>query len=173
MDKAKPMSWFVVHTQAHAEMRAIQHLERQGFRAFLPRIRKVRRHARKSELVVTPLFPRYLFIDLDLETQPWRAINGTRGVVRLLTSVPRPQAALQGFVERLLKQSDEDAIVPLSALGVITQHTKVKIVFGPFTGQVAELAEDLTCERNRVQVLLNLLGVQSRVKIPHWAIEAA
>jgi transcriptional antiterminator RfaH len=33
-----------------------------------------------------PLFPRYIFVGLDLEEKSWRSINGTRGISNLLMS---------------------------------------------------------------------------------------
>ena len=64
--------WFVVHTLPHRESGAKGHLENQGYRTFLPRRWKTRRHARKLETVLAPLFPRYLFIALDLNRDRWR-----------------------------------------------------------------------------------------------------
>ena len=43
--------WYVVQTQPHAESKAVEHLARQGFGAYLPRYLKRRRHARKVELI--------------------------------------------------------------------------------------------------------------------------
>jgi transcriptional antiterminator RfaH len=82
--------WYVVHTQTQAEERAIWHLANQGLSCFLPRIRIVRRHARKVTPVLAPLFPRYLFLRFELDVARWRAINGTRGVGRLLTMALTP-----------------------------------------------------------------------------------
>ena len=58
--------WYVVHTQPHAEKRAICHLERQGFFIFCPRMHKTVRHARKTTRVLAPMFPNYLFVRLDV-----------------------------------------------------------------------------------------------------------
>ena len=41
------------------------------------------RHARKTEIVLCPLFPGYVFVCLDIGEQRWRAVNGTFGVVRI------------------------------------------------------------------------------------------
>ena len=65
--------WYVVQTQAHAETKACWHLARQGFETYLPRYLKRRRHARRVEMVQAPLFPRYLFVVIDIATQRWRS----------------------------------------------------------------------------------------------------
>ena len=48
----------VVYTQARAEDRARWHLGNQRFECFLPRLLKTRRHARKADTVLEPLFSR-------------------------------------------------------------------------------------------------------------------
>ena len=119
--------WYVVHTQARAEERAVWHLENQGFECFLPRVRTVRRHARKVTPIVAPLFPRYLFVRFELNVAWWRAINGTRGVVRLLTNGNLPLAVPFGVVEALLNKCNRQFTVPLAAMGLFTRGLKVRI----------------------------------------------
>src|SRR5690349_23061473 len=75
--------WFAVNTQPFAEARAQRNLENQGFRTFMPRRRKMLRHARKLTTVEAPLFPRYLFISFDPRRDQWRKVNGTFGVSHL------------------------------------------------------------------------------------------
>lgn len=146
--------WYVVHTQPSAEDRAIAHLETQGYHIFCPRLRKVVRHARKSTDKFVPLFPGYLFLKLDTSRDRWRSVNGTRGVVRLLTQGDIPQAVPPGVVEELQSHTGVDGILdripPLSA----GQH--VRIAEGPFADFVGTLQRLDGAER--VQVLINLLG---------------
>ena len=56
------MFWYVVATKLRLETLAKKHLENQGYEVFLPRISQIRKHARKIEKVLKPLFPGYLFI---------------------------------------------------------------------------------------------------------------
>ena len=48
------------------EVLAAEQLERQGFRAFLPKQLKTVRHARKVRVALGAYFPGYLFVELDL-----------------------------------------------------------------------------------------------------------
>ena len=68
--------WHVVNTRARKEQDALINLCRQGFEAYLPKYRKRRSHARRVEWVPSPLFPRYLFVCLDLEIDQWRVTSG-------------------------------------------------------------------------------------------------
>ena len=72
--------WYVVYTHANSESKARDHLLRQGFVAILPTYKRWRRHARRQEVVERPLFPRYLFVALDMLEQRWRPILSTVGV---------------------------------------------------------------------------------------------
>ena len=49
--------WHVAQTHIHAELKATQHLKRQGFEVYLPRYLKRRRHARRVETVAAPPVP--------------------------------------------------------------------------------------------------------------------
>jgi hypothetical protein len=82
-------SWHVVETHPHAEAKAAAHLERQGYATYLPRYLRERRHARRVAIVPAPLFPRYLFVAIDMRTQRWRAIKSTIGVARLVCARSR------------------------------------------------------------------------------------
>jgi transcription antitermination factor NusG len=75
MEQAEMMRWYVVHSHAQAEASALWHLTNQGFLCFLPRVPQFRSHARQTRLMRVPLFPRYLFVRLDLSETRWRAIN--------------------------------------------------------------------------------------------------
>ena len=90
--------WYVARTLPQRELQAAQQLNNQGFRTFVPRYWKNRRHARKVETISAPLFPRYIFVVVDQTRDRWRSINGTIGVDRLLMYGGEPQAVPQGVV---------------------------------------------------------------------------
>jgi transcriptional antiterminator RfaH len=82
--------WHVVQTHSRAEEKAVVHLMRQGYDVYLPRYLKRRRHARRSETVAAPLFPRYLFVSFDRQVQRWRSIQSTIGVSQLVCNGETP-----------------------------------------------------------------------------------
>src|SRR5580704_8784211 len=99
--------WYVVQTQAHAELKAAAHLARQDFAVYLPRYLRRRRHARRSEIVATPLFPRYVFVAIDRLTQRWRAIQSTIGVAHLISNSDGPAPVPEFVIEELRSREDE------------------------------------------------------------------
>ncbi|GAF79080.1 unnamed protein product [marine sediment metagenome] len=154
--------WYVVHTQARQEARAELNLRRQGFEAWLPLFRVARRHARRIDHVMAPLFPRYLFVHLDLSVQPWRAINGTFGVVRLLCNRDIPLLVPEGLVEEIMQRCDESGTVVLSPRGLAVGDS-VKVATGPFA-DLAGLFQTMS-RRDRVVLLIKLLGREVRATV--------
>ncbi len=148
--------WFVAHTQPRAEEVAVRNLLNQGYEVFLPRYHRVRRHARKMGIVLSPLFPRYLFISLDLEIDRWLSIESTRGVAYIVRQNGGPVAVPVGMVEELKSRSDNQEIVSLSSLEVFKQGCELEILEGVFSGYVG-IYEKMT-DDDRVQLLLNFLG---------------
>lgn len=150
--------WYVVHTKPRAEEKAVSHLQNQAFNCFMPRS-----HARKASPVWAPLFPHYLFVRSELEIARWRAINGTRAVVGLLTNGKLPLLLPTGVVEALLTKSDQQCIVPLTAMGVFVKGLKARIRGSAFAAQTARINEIFAEERDRVRVLLTLLGAEAQM----------
>ena len=60
------ITWCVARTQLLKELVAKQHLTEQGYEVYLPRFKKICRHARKVEEKLVPLFPRYVFVGKDI-----------------------------------------------------------------------------------------------------------
>ena len=163
--------WFVAHTNPSKELMAQQHLLEQDFEVYLPRFQKTRRHARKIDEVLYPLFPRYLFVALDLEVDGWRTVNGTRGVSYLLMVNDRPAVISSLIVDGLKRQEDDSGLVTLDGMSVFTQGDRLRIVHGVFEGQTATF-QGLD-DKRRVALLLSFLGREIKVSLPSYAVEAA
>lgn len=157
--------WFVVQTQPGKERLANWHLSNQGFSTFLPLQRRLRRQSRGMHSVISPFFPGYLFVALDLERQRWRSINGTIGVVRLV-SVGRnsnglPTPLPSGLVERIQEASGPDGEVRFAEQFSIGDP--VRIVGGPFDALCGVL--EAAKGTDRVMILLNMLSSATRVEV--------
>jgi transcription elongation factor/antiterminator RfaH len=146
--------WYVVRTQPHREAQAARQLENQAFRVFLPRILRSRRHARKFETILAPLFPRYMFIALDLRRDRWRSVNGTFGVDRLLMRAGEPEPVPHGLVEQLSEAAAADGMVRCGP--ALTPGQNIRVTAGPFAELMGTL--DQLDDQGRVRVLLDILG---------------
>lgn len=154
-------SWYVVQTQVNAEIKAATNLGQQGYSVYLPRYLKRRSHARKVETVARPLFPRYLFVAIDLAAQRWRAIQSTLGVSHLVCVGDRPALVEDGVIDALKVREDRSGFIELARRPAFSPGDRVRIVDGAFVDSLA-LVEDVS-DHDRVAVLLNLLGRKVRV----------
>jgi transcription antitermination factor NusG len=161
--------WFLACTLPRCEATAEIHLGRQGFRSFLPRYLKTVRHARKYRTFPAPLFPRYLFVVLNLERDRWRSVNGTWGVASLFMAHDRPVPAPEGIVETLIQAADPSG--KLQFADALAPGQKIRLVAGPFAQAVGYL--DRLDDAGRVEVLLEIMGGGIRVKLPRSWVEPA
>lgn len=161
--------WYVAQTQARAEERARLNLERQGFRTYLPRYKRERRHARRRDVVKAPLFPGYIFVELDLDRSAWRSVNGTFGVVQLVSTGERPAPVPAGVVEEITARAGADGLIELRPPS-LRKGEPLEIV----SGALAECRGffERMSDRARVVLLLDLLGRKVRVEVPVAAVTA-
>ena len=77
--------WALIYSKPKEEQRAKINLERQGFEVFLPMIdiEEGREPLTKASSVHF-LFPRYLFVKINIREGNWISINSTRGVSNLV-----------------------------------------------------------------------------------------
>ena len=155
---AESERWYVARTLPQRELHAARQLNNQGFRTFVPRYWKNRRHARRVETISAALFPRYIFVVVDRTRDRWRSINGTLGVDRLLMYGGEPQAVPVGVVENLIAVADGQGNVRFDFR--LKEGDAIKVTAGPFADLVGQL-EQLD-DNGRVRVLLEILGGRVR-----------
>jgi transcription elongation factor/antiterminator RfaH len=161
--------WFLAHTLPKGEVKAELHLGAQGFRTYVPQIRKTIRHARQLRTVQAPLFPRYLFVILDLGRDRWLSVRSTVGVSHLVTTRDgRPVPVPDGIVESLIGRSEAN----LTRLDDgLVKGQQVRILSGPFADFVGTL-ERLDAA-GRVKVLLEMMGSAVPVALHRSALAPA
>lgn len=163
--------WYLVYSKPRAETQARLNLTRQGFTTYLPLVRQTRRQRGRRVVRVEPLFPRYLFVQLDPQVDNWSPIRSTLGVSNLVRfggeAVPVPD----DLVEVLLARGDEQGIHLLPPLE-FTQGERVRVKEGPLMGYegifIARSA------RERVLLLLDIVGgAKGRVNVDASHVERA
>lgn len=164
-------NWYAAFTHTNAEVRAIMHLQNQGFAAYLPRYLKRRRSGRRVDLVARPLFPRYVFVGLDIARERWRSVNGTIGITYLVSQGERPAPLDVRVLQAIAAREDEDGLVRLASAPMFKPGQTVRVMEGAFADQIG-LYEGCA-DQERVRILLNLLGRKVRVMIDTVAIAAA
>ena len=153
--------WYLIHTKPRQEAVALENLERQGYRCYLPLMRREKVARGKLKLVDELLFPRYLFIWLEssLQSLSWTPIRSTRGVTRLVTFGKEPARVPTALIEGIRQQQESLSQAPERAFA---PGDRVAITEGPFAG-IEAIYQESDGER-RVMVLIELMNRQ--VKVP-------
>jgi len=88
--------WYVAETKPGKLPLAQQHLKQQHYDTFVPQTHETTIHptTHQKQHVLKPLFPGYIFIELNLKVQNWTPINNTRGIRHLLTGASKPTVTI-------------------------------------------------------------------------------
>jgi len=153
--------WIAVNCKPHLEGIALASLSRQNFNAYCPMIHKRVHHARRVLDVLRPLFPCYLFVQLDPREQSWRPILGTSGVRTVIRFGEHPSLISKEFIDSL-KAREVDGVIVRPASPYRVGH-QVRLTSGAFHGLAATIIE--MDERDRLKVLIDLLNRKVNVTL--------
>lgn len=171
MTESSALNWYVVQTQVNGEGKAAQNLMRQGYEIYLPRYLKRRHHARKVDFSAKPLFPRYMFVAIDMTKHRWRSIQSTFGVSRLVSNGDDPARVSQDVVRVLKAREDDKGFIRMDSRPVFAPGDKVRVRAGAFMDS-AGLFDEMG-DRDRVAILLDMLGRKVRVLLDVDMVAAA
>jgi transcriptional antiterminator RfaH len=164
--------WYLIRSKPGAETEAQLHLQRQQYQTYLPRLLQRVRRRGQWRMRVGPLFPRYLFLQLDEGRQCLAPVGSTLGVANVVRFGGRFATVPDGLIGEL--RAREDPQTGLHSLCLATRLAPgmtVRIDGGAFAGLegVFERAEGA----DRVVVLLTLLGQERQVHLPAELVSAA
>ena len=159
--------WAAVQFHGQHERLALHCLGLAGFTTWLPRIRERRIICGRKAVVTPALFPGYLFV--VIETQ-WHAIRRTPYVVRLIMHGDQPARVPDQIIDELRGREKNGVIALPEPPPRLRAGARVKVVHGPFAGHLGLCAG--MAPRERVIVLLSLLGAQQRVSMAAGDVEA-
>jgi transcriptional antiterminator RfaH len=165
------MSWYVIYSKPREEYRAKENLENQGYEVFLPTCQIETLLNSKVSLITEPLFPRYLFINLDQINSNWFPIRSTKGVSSLLrfgkesNPIHVPDQIISNLRTFLNSQSVIDKLFEQNAPIFICDG-----IFKGLAGIFQKINYSMTGEQ-RALVLIELLGKLQQFSIPLKAIQ--
>lgn len=163
-------AWYLIYTKPRRERAALENLERQGYQAYLPRVRVRRRVGGRYAALVEPMFPRYLFLRLSDRTDDWGPIRSTVGVSRLVHFGADPARVPDGFISAL--QSAADAVgVQNRPATCLKPGQRIRIVDGAMAG--LEAVYHARSGSERVVVLLEVAQRRVRVDLGEDSVEPA
>lgn len=157
--------WAAARFQPKYERLALHFLGLAGYEVYAPRL-LARRLVRGRQVEITPLlFPGYFFALITLQ---WHAAHRAPGTLGLVLNGGGPAHVPDGVIAEL-RSRERGGLIELPKPKGLRRGDRVRVVRGPFSGQAALYAGQPA--RERVAVLLMLLGSQQRVSLPRDAIE--
>ena len=153
--------WHLIQFKPNSHRLAVRNLQRQGFETFLPLQENTRRKASRFTVDVRPLFPGYMFVGVELDSAPWRAINSTIGVSRMVSFADIYKPMPINLISSLMLRCDEEGkFLPPETLNT---GDGVEVLAGPFANFVATVEK--IDARKRVWVLMEFMGQSTRMQI--------
>jgi len=160
-------NWYVIQTKPKKEEEAESYLSTKGMEIFSPLIETFILRNGRTNKALKPLFPGYIFGKFDLD-QNYPLVRWAKGVKKVLGFGGYPTPISEEVVEIIRERTDTHGIVRLK------YHFQANDVIRIKTGPLKDLLgifERWISDRERVRVLLNLMGYQPVVEIHYSMIE--
>ncbi|HEC77673.1 MAG TPA: UpxY family transcription antiterminator [candidate division WOR-3 bacterium] len=148
------MSWFAAYTRCNHERVVNKLLTDKGINTFLPTIIVPSRRKDRKILIKRPLFPNYLFVELDEVRDNWLKTFRTPGLVKICGNgrpMPVPDEEIESI--RIFVNSDRN-LYPLPYLQV---GMRVRVISGPLAGAIGILIKE-NRKKRRLVVSVELMG---------------
>ena len=153
--------WYLVKTKSKQEDIAILNLENQNFHVYCP----YALIKNKNEV----LFPGYIFIQLDKDTQNWSPIRSTKGVLYFVR-FGLSYAKIPDNIIEFIKTNQLNTAEKLKNINKFKSGDKVQITDGVFKNCIAIFKSYKSDER--VILLMNILGQQQKLTIKQESFNA-
>lgn len=166
-----PQAWHLVYTKPRQEQIALTNLEQQGFEAYLPLYKTLRKSSSEGgvadALVFEPMFARYVFFRPSSTRQSIAGVRSTRGVCSLVAFGTEPARLSPEVVATVRDCERERTQCDLAALSPIQPGVVARLRSGPLHGLVGVVQ---MVSARRVTLLLELLGQQHHVQVERQAL---
>jgi len=165
---APPLAdWYVIQTKAGDEGRAEINLSHQGIETFLPLYKVHQFNFGRVVEKKKPLFPNYLFARFDLSIHYYK-VKWTRGVSRIVGFGDSPSPVPEEVIKAIKNRIGKDNLIELDDHW--QEGDRVQVISGPLKG-LQGLFQKRLSDRERVRILLDMLGIGVVVQIPRWQLK--
>jgi transcriptional antiterminator RfaH len=160
------LRWYAIQTKVNREKEVEKRLIDLRLEVFLPWMRARRRIGSRHRWVLVPLFPGYIFCRLDMVVSG-KAARYSPGVKDFLTFGNRV-AEVGSDIIQALRDRCPNGVAQIESISAKPGDV-VRINEGPFSGLEA-IFERALKGSERVAVLLDILGRQTRLELPSETI---
>ncbi len=147
-------NWYLIQTKPKQEAVAQRNLSDQNYTVFFPKA------VIKGKTI--PLFPRYLFVELDDKTQNWTPIRSTRGVANFVR-FGLSFAKVPNLIINMIKIQQQQTIEKMINICSHQKGDSIEIQTGAFKGQQAVFKNYNSSDR--ITILLKIIGQHQEVTL--------
>lgn len=158
------MTWYALQHKPAQGDRALQHLQNQDIACFYPKISVEKIKGGKRSKKLEPLFPGYLFVNLEQTDPRWSKLRSTRGVLRIVGFANKPAPISDAVIQHVKESLDS-----VAEQGGIKAGQAVQLNEGPFEG-INAIFQSYDGEARAI-VLINFMQKQQAVSVPVSALK--
>jgi len=159
--------WYCIKTRPRQERSAKMALVVDArVEVFCPLLRFDRARRSGKARVTEAMFPGYLFAKFDYESQ-YRIVATTNGVSHIVSFGGIPALVPDTIIQELRASVSAEETVEIPSR--VNVGEEVQVVEGPFRG-IRAIVTNLLPARDRVTVLLELLGMEREVEVSAAAV---
>ena len=162
--------WFLAYTRPRLETVALQNLQQQGFDAYLPFYKRLKKSSAGMQAIFEPMFPRYVFFKTSLQAQSIAPVRSTRGVAQVVSFGHEIATLGSRTLEAIRQMEQERNAADVADLSALRPGHVVRFC-NPALSGLKGLVKSVSSRR--VTVLLELMGRQQVVSVDHQQLEAA
>jgi len=159
------MTWYALQYKPAQGDRALKNLQNQEIDCFYPKITVEKIKAGKRTKKLEPLFPGYLFVNLEQTDPTWAKLRSTRGVLRIVGFANKPAPIGDDVIQHI-----KDSLDSVAQQGGIKPGQAVQLNEGPFEG-INAIFQAYDGEARAI-VMINFMQKQQEVRVPVSSIKA-
>jgi len=159
--------WYVIQTKPKKEPEAKSYLSRKGVKVFFPLLESFTQKSGRISKDVKPLFPNYIFGNFDA-VQDYTLVKYGKGVNKVVSFGNEPAPISEAIIEEIRGRVDDTGIVKMKI--DLRPNDPVRVKSGPFRDFLG-IFEKWLPEKERVRILLNLIGYQPQIELHFSLIE--
>lgn len=163
-------NWFLVQVKPNSHNIAKRNLQRQGFEVFCPKQKVTQRRSGRFVEVEQLLFPGYIFVGFETGSSPWRSINSTYGVSKLVSfRGGEPEQVPNSLIIGLKSRCGDDSVLRNDL--ELKSGSMVRFASGPFADFVASI-ETIESDQ-RAWILMDMMGSKLRMSASVMQLKSA
>jgi transcriptional antiterminator RfaH len=153
------MTWYALQHKPAQGDRAVAHLQNQEVTCFYPKITVEKIRVGKRTKKLEPLFPGYLFVNLEQTDPMWAKLRSTRGILRVVSFANKPAGIADDVIQHI-----KDGLDTVAEQGGIKPGQPVELEEGPFQG-ISAIFQSYDGEERAI-VLVSFMQKQQRITVP-------